>query len=112
MGVLEKIYISPFEGNHQHPAASARRDRDRPGADAADPGVTAGLNFLEGFVVINVLATFRQVDNDLGFAIGQEPIEVVEGIDPLEVNKVLDEPVQRKRGFVDLKDHFNQRSKT
>jgi len=117
--VLEEIYInrigeltdrerierecpSFLEGYDQHPAAFPRRNGNRLLPDAADPGIAANLDFLQSFVVVDVLGILAQVKDDLGIAIGQESVQVMEGGESVIVDQILDELVQGKRRFVDF----------
>ena len=95
-----------FEGNDQHPAAAARGNRDRLGAYTADPGVTAGLDFSQGFVVVDVLGMFSQIDDNFRVPIRQEPLQVVGGAESLEIDQILDGMIQRKIWLVNVKYHL------
>ena len=97
-----------LERDNEHPAACARGYGDWLSPDATDPGMTAGLDALQGFVVVNVLGIFRQIDDNFSIAIWQEPVEVVEWRKPIKINQVLNEMIEWKNWMVGLKYHLTR----
>ena len=97
-----------LEGNDQHLAAVPRRDGDRPGTDAADPGKAASLNRLQRFVIVNVLRALAQVDDDLGISVRQEAVQVVGRMESLRIDQILDEVAQRKNRLISANYHLSR----
>ena len=97
-----------LKGNDQHPAAIPRWDGDRSGAHAAHPGITAGLDFQQGFIIVDMLGAFGQVDDDFCISIRKETIQVVGSAEPIEIDQILDEMVQWKHRLVRVKHHLYQ----
>ena len=68
------------------------------------------LNFLERFIVIDVLGRVVKIENNFRVAVRQEPIDRVLGVMTLDVHKILDKLTERGIRTVHLKNHFGKRS--
>jgi hypothetical protein len=44
-------------------------------------------------IVVNVLGDFGQIENELGIAIGQKPVQAVGRGESLEINEIIDEAI-------------------
>ena len=99
---------SLLEGNDEHPAAIPGWYGDRLGADTADPGISARLNLLQGFIIVNRLGVLGQVYDDLGISVRQESVQVVGGAEAFGIDQILDEVIQRKIWFISAKYHLSK----
>lgn len=98
---VKGISLPFLEGHDQHLAAFSRWDRDRSGTDAAHPGLAAGLNFLQRFVVINELGLLNQVENKFGVPVWQEAIHLMDGVESIIIDKGIDVLAEGESGCVD-----------
>ena len=89
--------LSSFEGNHHHPVAIPGRNGNGIRSNAADPGTAADLNFLQGFVVVNMLRF-------LG------PVEVVGSAYSVKIDEVFDDMIKRKDRLVSVEIHLRRGS--